>query len=121
MGTEHGNGDAGVGEAASILRLIETAGNLSATVLLIIAIWYLFSGRIPTPREYQTAIERIEQERTRAERVEQQAEDAHRRLRILTETLPEITELMDSMDKRLDTEGYPAREHRRLRWPWERG
>ena len=110
-----------MGEAVSLLRLIETAGNLSATLLLIIAIWYLFSGRIPTPREYETAQEQIERERERAERVEAQADDAHQRLRILTKTLPEITELMESMDRRLDARGYPEQKRRRTKWPWDRG
>ena len=109
-----------MGEAVSLLRLIETAGNLSATLLLVIAIWYLFSGRIPTPREYETATERINDEQERARAAEHEAAEAHYRLKILTETLPQITELMESMDRRLDEHGYPSKRPKRRRWPWER-
>jgi CHASE3 domain sensor protein len=110
LGTDHETEERtrDVGDAVSFLRLIETAGNLSATVLLVIAIWYLFSGRIPTPREYQTALDEIKRERERADRLEKQAENAHKRLTILTETLPRMAELI------------PETDRPRIRWPWER-
>lgn len=116
-----------MGEAVTFVRLVEVVPAATVTTLLVIAIWYLYSSRVPTPREYDTMKrllqeeqERAEAERERADRKERDAREAHDRLKDLPIVLQDMAEFIESIDRRLDMHGLPRGERTRLRWPWGR-
>lgn len=116
-----------MGDAITVVKLLENVGNVSALVLVIIAAWAFFSGRVPTPREYDKAEELARQEREEVKKKDAEARAAYERLDKLTATMDEQTatmtelkEFMESVDQRLNMLGVPKDETRRRRWPWKR-
>ena len=116
-----------MGEAVTFIRILEIVPAAGVTTLLVLAVWYLFTSRIPTPREYETMERLLENEkqraaaeRKRAERKEEEAREAHNRLDQLGDALPKLTEFVESIDRRLDVHGYPGHERKHWQWPWRR-
>lgn len=99
--------------------IMEIIPAIGVTTLLIIALWLYFKGYIPSRGERELLVSSVERERKRADKKDVEAGAAHERLDQLTETLPRIVELLESVDRRLDMHGFPADNQKRSRrWPW---